>query len=273
MSEFANGIPAITSGVLIEDVDLGLCGLSTKIRNLTPRSNETDPASMTEAFNDLLSRLGVCEKRLLGIRSITDTQEINTEANKSIINAYRGGESLFDTGAIFSRIKIMCFNTTMLCRTLRIQLQLQIWSHSERRDSEECGAAEASIQSQPFVATNSSSAQSLRYAVWDSLEALVEHESASSEHGEKVGALDPFVWTTLARGAETVNLFFAALPSMCSKNGGYCIALNGALSLENAADAKIWLRDGGTLAIQGIPFCHCQKDYWMSRFMQRRGAG
>lgn len=271
MRDFANGMPAIASGVLIEDVDLGLCGLFARIRNLTSYTNEHS-SSVTEDYDNLLSGLRACEERLLEIRSIADTQEINAKTDKSLINAYRGGEQPSDTGAIFSRIRIMCFTTMMLYRTLRVQLHLQIWHHSKRWDQEGLGAVKANIQNQPPVAADSYSAQNLRYAVWTSLEALIEYEQAVSENGNKVGALDPLVWTTLARGAEAVNCWFAAFSLWCRESRGYCVALNGALSLENAADAEIWLRDGGTLAVQGIPFCRCQKDYWLSRFMQSRVA-
>jgi hypothetical protein len=271
MREFSNGIPAITSGLLIEDVDMGLWGLFARIRSLTPHATENDPR-VTEDYDELLSRLRACEERLLEIRSITDIPEINAETAVSLINAYRGGELPSDKGAIFSRIKIMCFNTMMFCRALCIQLHLQIWNHSRRRDLEEPGPVEADTQSQPPVATNSSSAQNLRYAVWSSLETLVEYEKAASEHGEKTGALDPLVWTTLALGVEAVKCWSTAFPPLCWKSRGYCVALNGALSLENPADAEIWLRYGGTLAVQSIPFCYCQKDYWLSRFMQGRFA-
>lgn len=263
ISEFATKMPIIDSGVLIEDVHLGLCGLVPRIWNLAQLTDQRN-SGKTAGLERLFIDLKIWEGRLQEIKDMLDFPEKEPEATMNLLKAYRGREEPSNEGAIVRRTKTLHFSAMMLHRNLAFELHNYISTSSTLTSL--LGATSWS-NAMPVDARAS---YHLRFAVLNSLEALIAFETIVQEQRAENNVLDPLAGTMLSRGAAAARSWFLKSASSCIPNIGYCMASYKKLDWSNPAAVDEWLRGQGTLVVEGIPFCHCQMDRWLYRLLRKK---
>lgn len=267
MCDFTTGMPAIDSRIMIEDVHLGLSALVPRILGLTWCTNKHKTGG-TADLEELVSKLNTWEECLQDIRDMLDIQKPGSETDDAFLKAYRGAEEASSKKAVTRRMSILGFSTMTLCRTLTIQVHLQMWNDSRVKIPEVHESVESDVDIHGKQIVHGDAPQHLRHALWNSIKALLSYESMTYEHRANLEVVDPLASTTMLRGAKVADSWFSSCPTACEANVGYCQASKGFLGFENPDEIGKWLQHGGMLVVQEIPFCRCRMDYWMSRFLQ-----
>lgn len=270
--DFADVVPNIGSGYLLEDIQLGLCGVVCKMWNISFQQRDT--SHETNGHLDLLfDRLEAWKACLDMIRrELSTTLEERGPNDSRLLRAYAGREELFTEPPqyyIERRIQSLCLSVSMLYRisSIRLHLKAAMGKHTVA----ECeGLPPWRVETQVcmlIAGTSSEGMTRVRWAMWHSFQILRECELAMKEPNRGVGVIDPLSQMALGLGESVVRSWYLySSNTPCNDNA--CMAASAPLLDWNAAtDRDCWLEHGGILGVDGTPTCHCWVDTWLSRFL------
>lgn len=275
MSEaIGNPQPPMASSWLVEDIQLGLCGMFSSIwRHAQLRRSGTAPDAASQ--ESLSHQLGAWKRHLDRISGLCNTQNCHAQTTAShTLKAYLGDEDQSVSGweaSALARITSLVLDATMLYHLLGIHLHAdvstinllamdlgmsnQTWTPPPRWNEEKVARTRA------WALSNEA-----REAVSHAIAVLNAYEMATGQSGAREGCLEPVASMALSTSAAVVWAWTT------NTEGCSCVpGLTSTTGLEPAgrsaeSDVEKWINGGGSIVLDGVAFCKCTSDVWVRRF-------
>lgn len=264
---------SIPSGILLQDVQLGLCGLFSEIYRWGQKRRFQNAGVHPDYCRnqELEAQLETWKVQLHGICNVWKDPIANENAIKYMMHAYRGKEEPGEEGweeKVSARISRTFFNVSMLHSLLRLYLYADLRSiYLFSMGSLDLGQTMTPAVPDPEN-TNRLQHWAMswkgRRAVIFSLYILKSYENAPFTLPEQT--VDPTAHMAVATAALVLRCWIVNSTDHCE-----CGILPGqpssALNLELEADKEQWAIEGGVVVLEGTPMCLCALSVWMARFV------
>lgn len=263
--------------LLIEDVQLGLCGLLPAIWNHTQicrRKTEVAP-SATNSLASLLWRIEGWKAELDRISGHCEQQYAQDKLDELPFIAYFGEETKDPAAwklAAITHVRGLVSDASMLYHLLAISLCIDT-----RSIRVVAAYLEKSGQTDPLPPPRIQKHQSRLYtwvmtpesrkALVHAIAVLMARETEVAQN-TRVEPLDPIAHMAIAMSSLTVWAWMMFAEQACSCVPGLNHINIGVdiPDLQSTPLLENWIQSGGTIGLRGIAFCRCIVGSWMARF-------
>ncbi|CAM1500478.1 Fc.00g096400.m01.CDS01 [Cosmosporella sp. VM-42] len=264
--------------LLIEDVQLGMCGLTSGIWNHTQisrRGTRSGPPGL-DSTASLSWQLESWKGELERVSKNCNQQFIEDNTDEFPFTAYLGREhkdlAAWKTTAM-DHIKCLVSNTLNLYHLQAIQLYSDTRTvnilaryNEERPQNDPC--------SPPMIQKHQARLQSWiispesRKALLHAIAVLRARETNIEQEGPQACSLEPIALVAMSMSALVVWawVMYAESPCSCVPGLNHIDVGADTPDLHNTTQLENWVEFGGTIALHGIAFCRCVVDGWMARY-------
>ena len=264
--------PFLDSGLLIEDIQTGLCGIWPSVWRLSTECRR-GRISSDESLNgrEMIERqLGCWKLQLDGLTRISDSPESHPQSFEVLLRSYAGKETPLDDDyqdKVIKRVVTCLFNCRMLYHLLCLHLYTDMTGTLDV--SERLGLTTATQPSgrEVLVPNNTGNRQALLHAML----ALEAYEVAARYTDMSGRSLDAIAHLALAVGAEVVCELLSGSSEPCRCGTRMApdvidLAFEKTSSVGFCTIVERWVSTGGPVAFNGISICSCRADVWAARF-------
>ena len=232
------------SQLLVEDVQLGLCGVLPAIWVLKQSFPSKTRAHLSNASQRdlLMETLDAWKHELDKISVLADAKNITANPTRKLLLAYRGE----DDHAVASLERI----TTLLQDGMVLYYYLKMTHHT---GANACTTVELEKLIEETHAETWRTSKAAREALVCALQLL----KMASSIGAPDAAFNPLMRHALARA---LNVARAVVP--CQE----CECLAKESQSDATMDFQRWAEVGGYLRIDGTPVCTCKLEFWIESF-------
>jgi hypothetical protein len=264
----------MTSPLLIEDVNLGLCGMQRSLWRYAELFHkgctEVQHGPLRDSLNAWKSQLDKTSALLSSQTKEVFGAQSSDEPLPYPLRAYLGAETPFESNyhvAITSRISSLIFDTTILYHLLSIHLYADIRSlnllASVHADPDSGRWPADLVTEQEARVRNWRSGSHVRRALWHAATILSLHQNSDASTDKLP---DPISHMAIAVSALVVWAFMfyetlACVPGMQSLHAGTELS-----SIEYGDELERWVDVGGLVVIQGSPLCKCNLVELLQKF-------
>ena len=276
IAELCDSSPrTLDSGFLIEDIQLGFCGIWPQIwkflHNKTSYSNLTDDMSTCQEL--LWRRLNFWRSHLDRLTAVITDPNSNPPLLEALLRQYAGKEEPAHPDyqeVVTQRVSYRLFDACMLHRLLCLYIPVKI--------------LDTTTGSHPTMSMGTSD---MRESFFQALSTLKAYEAFASSPRTAPGTISGIAHVALTYATEVAwgLLTSPARPCQCLDSFGRPIIsqhsqLGGPpLSLATIADEELhavidsWVRTGEATFLDGEALCACNADAWIGRYLQALDAG
>lgn len=281
ISELTSGsIPTLSCGALIEDIQIGLCGVRREIWNYNQTRANNPILPLTNPLADTLQeslahQLDVWKFELDKILAVTNGPR-NTGPFEKFMKYYlrteQPGSGDWIT-PVLARINTAVFNSTVLYHLLSIHLYADIrtigsvitgsstmWNNHHIISTND---AERQTRVQQWATTSDS-----RKALLHALSILKAYEGIKSTIGVHSNSLDSIAFMGLSASALIVCALLLAMGDTC-----VCVPGVGHVDLDiepfvmgHGPMLSEWVQNGGLVRFHGVSICNCALATWIALF-------
>ncbi|KAH7161172.1 hypothetical protein EDB81DRAFT_866684 [Dactylonectria macrodidyma] len=264
--------------VLLEDVQLALCGLRPEIWNhaqVMRRSTESGRL----ALNSIPSSGRQLETWKADLDRITHqcSQSFHTGQTEEFpflayIGKYHEDPPRAKARAM-TNIKCLASDCRMTYHLQGLQLYadtriINTVARSMTRSRDDGSSASLRMQKYQSQLNAWTSTSESRRALLHAIAVLWEREADLEESQPQKPSVDPIAWLTVSMSALVVWAWLVFSTAACS-----CVPMLSHIdigveprNLQNTTQLEGWIHSGGTAALQSIPLCRCMADGWMARY-------
>lgn len=245
VSEMTNCPNSFTSSeLLVEDVQLGLCGLLQSIwalKQSVPSKMAGYPSGAFPAVL-LLETLDAWKHELDKINELAVTRTITTEAARYLLLAYRGEDD--SAAASLDR------TTTLVQDGMVLYYHLRMYHYAGLNASEAAGLVK---QTRNRSTETRRTSKYGREALMSAVQMLMMVDSIEASRA----TLNPLIRHALTMGANVTRMLLPHQKCEClAKEGQHAANINH----------QQWAEIGGPTWIDGTPVCACKLEFWTERF-------
>jgi len=266
--------------MLLEDVELGLCGLYMSIWRGAQKGwrRKLPPLGDQDASN--IRRHAGWKARVDRIYDLCSAQSSSPQIPQLPLRAYYGQERVEnpdDRASVLSRVKSLAREIDMFYNLTGIQLysqgqMIRRKASSGISDDPSPAALWPTLQGEEYDrAVDCARSCSGRKAVAHAIAILKSQEEALADLVQ-LSYPGPLAAHVVPAGSGVVRFWLEAAGGPCSCS----VNLLGAVGLYDVDGINDWVEHGGRLLVDGLPMCVCSKDAWKIRFevaRPRRSSG
>lgn len=267
------------SFLLVEDIQLGFCGLASEIWNHAQRRRRgarPSPASNTDLQASLSWQLECWKEELRTVSNVCIQSYIEGNTGEYPFTAYRGREGDNPEerdfmavsqvrGLISESLTLYHIQGIQLYSDLKIFRLVAAYLENPTEDSTNPPPRIQRYQSQlqHWIGTPES-----RKALLHALSILETREKdVSNPNSEERGCLNPIAHVATSASAMVIWAWVMFAEEACSCVPGHNHINIGVdpPDLQSTTQLETWIQVGGTVALQNTAVCRCLLDGWMGR--------
>ncbi|KAH7136938.1 hypothetical protein B0J13DRAFT_587068 [Dactylonectria estremocensis] len=264
--------------VLLEEIQLALCGLRPEIWNHAQVMRRNTEFGRL-VLNSLPSSARQLETWKADLDRITHqcSQSFHTGQTEEFpFSAYIGKyheDPQRAKARAMTNTKCLASDCRMTYHLQGLQLYADIRiintvARSMTHSGDDGSSASLRMQKHRSLLNAWASTSESRRALLHAIAVLWEREADLKESQPQKTSVDPIAWLTVSMSALVVWAWLVFSTAACS-----CIPILSHIdigveptNLQNTAQLEGWIRSGGTAALQSIPLCRCRADRWMVRY-------